>query len=276
MEVVENSINSVTTEIFGSIGTITVTAIFPALILLVVCLLVIKILLKLLDRVFEKSNIEKSLCKFVRTAAKYLLLFLTLLLVAATLGINVTSLIAVFSVLGLAVSLAVQGALSNLAGGIMLLASKPFKLGDYVEAGGVEGTISDIGLIHTKLLTVDNKLIFVPNGDISSSKITNYTYEEKRRVDLTFTASYDAPIDTVYKALKEAVDSIDVFIKEPAPFIKVQSYQSSSIEYVVRAWTGTGDYWTGYYELIEKVMNVFNKYGIEMTYDHINVHMVEK
>ena len=276
MEVIGNSIDSVTAELFGSVGVITLTAVFPALILLVICLLVIKILLKLLDRVFEKSGLEKSLCKFVRTAAKYLLLFLTLLLVAATLGINVTSLIAVFSVLGLAVSLAVQGALSNLAGGIMLLVSKPFKLGDYVEAGGVEGTINDIGLGHTKLLTVDNKIICVPNGDISASKITNYTYEEKRRVDLTFTASYDAPIDTVYKALREAVDSIDVFLKDPEPFIKVLSYQNSSIEYVVRAWTATGDYWTGYFELIEKAMSVFNKHGIEMTYDHINVHMVEK
>ena len=276
MEVIGNSINSVTAELFGSVGVITLAAVFPALILLVICLLVIKILLKLLDRVFEKSSLEKSLCKFVRTAAKYLLLFLTLLLVAATLGINVTSLIAVFSVLGLAVSLAVQGALSNLAGGIMLLVSKPFKLGDYVEAGGVEGTINDIGLVHTRLLTVDNKLIFVPNGDISASKITNYTYEEKRRVDLTFTASYDSPIDTVYKALREAVDSIDVFLKDPEPFIKVQSYQNSSIEYVVRAWTATGDYWTGYFELIEKVMDVFNKYDVEMTYDHINVHMVNK
>lgn len=279
MEQVENTLTQSMDEVASGLGIskgiFRLETLLPAVIILVVCLIIIKILLKVVDRVLDKGKIEKSLHVFLRSTIKYVSLFVTVLLVAASLGVNVTSLVAVFSVLGLAVSLAVQGALSNLAGGIMVLVSKPFKVGDYVDAGGVEGTVKEIGLVHTRLLTVDNKMIFVPNGDISTAKITNYTYEERRRVDMKFTASYDAPVELVYRALRETVMSIPAFLPEEEPFVQVSGYLDSSIEYVVRAWTKTEDYWTAYFALLEGVKKRFDEFGVEMTYSHVNVHMIE-
>ncbi len=273
VENVEKSVETVANGLGIPWEAFSLSKLIPAVIILVICVAVIKILLKLMDRFLDKSAIERSLHVFIRSVFKYAMLFVTILLVAASLGINVTSLVAVFSVIGLAVSLAVQGVLSNLAGGIMVLVSRPFKVGDYVDAGGVEGIVKQIGLVHTQLLTFDNKLIFIPNGDIAASKITNYTYEELRRVDLHFTASYDAPMETVYKAIMEAVEQIPEFLKEPEPFVKISSYLESSIEYVVRVWIKTDDYWTGYYKLLEGVKKAFDKYGIEMPYNHLNVHV---
>ncbi len=245
-----------------------------ALILLVVCLIVIKILMRIVDRMLGRSRIEKTMHTFIRSCVKYLLLFIAVLLVASMMGVNITSLIALFSIFGLAVSLAVQGVLSNLAGGIMVLLTKPFKLGDYVLIGDTEGTIKQIGLTHTQINTLDNKLVFVPNGEVSAGKVTNFTAEEKRMVELTFTASYDAPIDGVYRALRELMDQIPGYLKEPPPRINVFSYGSSSIEYLFRGWVKTPDYWDVYFQTLDQVKRVFDSRGIEMTYDHINVHMI--
>lgn len=245
-----------------------------ALILLVVCLIVIKILMRIVDRMLARSRIEKTMHTFIRSCVKYLLLFIAVLLVASMMGVNITSLIALFSIFGLAVSLAVQGVLSNLAGGIMVLLSKPFKLGDYVLIGDTEGTIKQIGLTHTQINTLDNKLVFVPNGEVSSGKVTNFTAEEKRMVELTFSASYDAPIDDVYRALQDLMDQIPGYLKEPPPRINVNGYGNSSIEYLFRGWVKTPDFWDVYFETLDQVKRVFDRQGIEMTYDHINVHMI--
>jgi small conductance mechanosensitive channel len=206
---------------------------------------------------------------------KVILYLIALLIVAQSLGIDVTSLVAVFSLAGLAISLSVQNSLSNLASGVLMLITKPFSVGDYIEAGGIGGTVSEISFIHTKLLTADKKIIFVPNSDIASSKIINYSSEPFRRVDLNFTASYDAPIEKVKEALLNAVNDCKIFCDEPAAFVNVLSYQSSSIEYTVRAWCKNEDYWTGYFSLMENVKKEFDLNEIEMTYDHLNVHMIK-
>ncbi|PWM25999.1 MAG: small-conductance mechanosensitive channel, partial [Oscillospiraceae bacterium] len=158
-----------------SIGTITLSNLLPALLVLVICLLIKRFLMKLAERAISSSKIDPSLHAFLRSSIDIGLLILIALIVADKLGIPVASLIAALGVIGLAVSLAVQNTLSNIAGGILILFSKPFAVGDYVEAGGVGGTVREIGLVYTKLATVDNKLISVPNGDISAAKITNYS-----------------------------------------------------------------------------------------------------
>ena len=173
-------------------------------------------------------------------------------------------------------SLAIQGTLSNLAGGIQVLLSKPFKAGDYVEAGGISGTVMEVGLAYTKLCTVDNKVISVPNGQISGEKIINYSTEERRRVDLTFNASYDSPLQQVTGVLRAVVAAHPMALAEPEPFVRVNAYRDSSIEYVVRVWCATGDYWTLYYDLLEQVKEAFDQNGIEMTYNHLNVHLMER
>ena len=235
------------------------------LLLLAGCLVVMKLVLRLTDRAFLRLELERSLHTFIHAALRVILWMITLCIVLDYVGVPMTSLVAVLSVIGLAVSLAIQGTLSNLAGGIQVLLSKPFKAGDYVEAGGISGTVMEVGLAYTKLCTVDNKVISVPNGQISGEKIINYSTEERRRVDLTFNASYDSPLQQVTGALAE-----------PEPFVRVNAYRDSSIEYVVRVWCATGDYWTLYYDLLEQVKEAFDQNGIEMTYNHLNVHLVER
>ena len=138
------------------------------------------------------------------------------------------------------------------------------------------GTVTAVDLSYTTFTTIDNKEIFVPNSQLSSVKIINYTASGKRRVDLNFTASYDAPTQTVKTAIMEVVDAIPQIIRDPEPVVWLSAYQSSSIQYVVRAWTATADYWDVYYAIQEGVRESFARYGVEMTYDHLNVHLIEQ
>lgn len=260
---------------FGLAG-LTVGKILTALVLLAVCLVVVKILMKTVEKMLQRTGIDRSLHTFLKTAIKALLLFLTVLIVADALGIPMTSLIAVLSVAGLAVSLAIQNSLANVAGGIQVLASKPFKVGDYVEAGGIEGHVTEVGILYTRITTWDNKLIQIPNSQISSEKIINHTAEPERRVDLKFTVSYDAPVDTVKEAALAVIKCHPLTLYTPEPFVRVSKYGDSSIEYTMRVWCATEDYWTVYYDMMEQVKAAFDKAGVEMTYPHVNVHMIPR
>ncbi len=257
---------------FGISG-LTVGKILSALALLAICLIVVKLLMKTVDRLLQRTGIDRSLHSFLKTAIKAVLLILTVLIVADTLGIPMTSLIAVLSVAGLAVSLAVQNSLSNVAGGIQLLTSKPFTVGDYVEAGGIAGTVAEVGVFYTRIHTVDAKLLQVADSEIAGEKIVNYTAEPQRRVDLTFTASYDAPVEDVKKAIQEVMAAHPLTLYTPEPFVRVSKYGDSSIEYTLRVWCATEDYWTVYFDLMEQVKAAFDKAGVEMTYPHVNVHL---
>lgn len=158
----------------------------------------------------------------------------------------------------------------------MLLVTRPFQVGDYVEADGIGGTISAIDLSYTTFITVDNKEIFVPNNQLAAAKVTNFSALGKRRVDLNFSASYDAPTQTVKEAVQDVLDGIPQIMTDPAPKIYLSEYQSSSIQYVVRVWTTCADYWDVYYAIQEGVRESFQRHGVEMTYDHVNVHILEK
>ena len=227
------------------------------LLLLAGCLVVMKLVLRLTDRAFLRLELERSLHTFIHAALRVILWMITLCIVLDYVGVPMTSLVAVLSVIGLAVSLAIQGTLSNLA-------------------GGISGTVMEVGLAYTKLCTVDNKVISVPNGQISGEKIINYSTEERRRVDLTFNASYDSPLQQVTGVLRAVVAAHPMALAEPEPFVRVNAYRDSSIEYVVRVWCATGDYWTLYYDLLEQVKEAFDRNGIEMTYNHLNVHLMER
>lgn len=259
-----------------SVGSFTVGKILTAVAVFVICYLIAQGLLKLLRRVLARVNMDETLKKIVLGTVKLLLYFLIAMLVIDTLGVSVTSMLAAFSVVGLAASLAVQDSLSNLASGIMLLVTKPFKIGDYVEIDDVGGTVKMIGLIHTRVSTIDNKIIFVPNSKVIATKIVNFTQQEQRRVDLEITASYDAPIETVRQSLLEAVEAVGLFLDTPAPpFAAVQSYDESSICYIVRAWVKTEQYWDARFELLTQIKIAFDKNNVEMTYNHLNVHMMK-
>ena len=259
----------------GAIKGLDLWHIATIVLLLLACMVVMKVLLRLLDRTFRRLEVEKSLHTFVRAALRVFLWIITICLVLGYIGIPMTSLIAVLSVLGLAITLAVQGSLSNLAGGIQVLVSKPFKADDYIEVGSVGGTVAEVGLVYTKLRTIDNKSISIPNGQISGEKIVNYSTEEKRRVDLTFNTSYDDAPERVTACIRDVIGAHPKAFFTPEPFVRVSAYQASSVEYTVRVWCATEDYWALYFDLLEQVKAAFDRAGIEMTYNHLNVHMVD-
>lgn len=259
----------------GAIKGLDLWHIATIVLLLLACMVVMKVLLRLLDRAFRRLEVEKSLHTFVRAALRVFLWIITICLVLGYIGIPMTSLIAVLSVLGLAITLAVQGSLSNLAGGIQVLVSKPFKADDYIEVGSVGGTVAEVGLVYTKLRTIDNKIISIPNGQISGEKIVNYSTEEKRRVDLTFNTSYDDAPERVTACIRDVIGAHPKAFFTPEPFVRVSAYQASSVEYTVRVWCATEDYWALYFDLLEQVKAAFDRAGIEMTYNHLNVHMVD-
>lgn len=252
-----------------------VTAFLPTILktaaLLAVCLIVIKILLAATSRILKKSKLDLSLHGIVCSTLRVLLLFLTILIVAPTLGIETSSLLAVLSIAGAAITLSIQGILGNFFSGVTLLASKPFKVGDYVTIGGMSGTVVETGITHTKLHTPDNQVILVPNSSVTSNVITNVTAHDTRRLDFTFTASYDDDPAAVIAALTEAVD-IDLIQQDPAPFVALSKYADSSIEYVVRVWVRGASYWDANFLILDRVHKCYQKHGVSMTYPHINVH----
>lgn len=243
------------------------------ILLILVCLVVIKILLKITDKLLSKSKLDKSLHALIRSFVKILLLFVAVMIVASSLGINVSSLLAVLSIAGVAVSLAIQDILSNFFSGVVLLGSKPFKVGDFVTVGGQTGSIVEIGLTHTKLNTLDNQVILVPNSAVTSNVITNVTAEDTRRVDFVFTASYDSDPEAVKKALREAAD-IEQVLKDQPVFTEISGYGESAIEYTVRVWVRTADYWDAYFAIMDRVRTCYAANGVKVTYPHINVHTV--
>lgn len=255
---------------------LTLGAIVRLAVLVMVGILVIRVLMRMVDRMLDKSKSMAAIKTYIHTIVKFFLWFLLVLMVAETLGIKATSIIAMLSVAGLAVSLALQNTLSNLAGGLVLLVTKPFVPGDYVEADGVSGTITAVNMAYTIFCTPDNKEIFVPNSQLSSTKIINYNRLGKRRMDLKFTASYDAPTAQVRAAIEEVLAAVPGVLDDPAPVVYLSEYQSSSIEYLTRLWTVSADYWTVYFAVIEGVRESFARHDVEITYDHLNVHIVEK
>lgn len=244
--------------------------------LLVASYVVIRLVVAAADRTMERAGMDKGIRTFLRSGLKVLLWLVALCILLGYLGVPMTSLVAVLSVLGLAVSLAIQGILSNLAGGIMIVSTRPFGAGDYVEVGDIGGTVKEVGLAYTVLTTPDNKVIHIPNGEVSGKTIVNYSANDTRRVEVKFAVSYDADPQAVKDCIARVTGEHPQILFTPEPQIRVNGYGSSSVEYVVRVWCATADYWDVYFDLQEQVKAAFDKAGVEMTYDHLNVHMVEK
>jgi len=197
------------------------------------------------------------------------------LLLADSIGIPITSLVALLSVFSLAISLAVQDVLANVAGGMVILFSKPFQIGDYIETDACAGTVVAIDLIHTKLDTPDGQRVMMPNSVLADSKIVNYTELGTRRVDHLISASYDDPIPAVRKACLKAAANTPNVLADPAPAVVVNKYGESAIEYHVRCWTNVDNYWDVHFDLMENIKAAFDEDGVAMTYNHINVHVVD-
>ncbi len=263
-------------SLWSSIENITASNIFGAVLSGVISLILIKVLTKVVNRALGRSRLDASLQTLLRNLVKGALWAVAAIIVLGCLGIEVTSLVAVLSVVGLAFSLALQNFLSNVAGGMQLLASHPFKPGDYVDAGGCSGTVTEIGMFYTKLTTPDNRLVQLPNSGIVAANITNFSAQPTRRVELNVSASYDAPTGQVAALLVKLAGEHPLVLADPEPAVHVEEYGDSAIRYVMRVWCANADYWTVYYDLLDGFKPAFDEAGVEMTYPHVNVHMVER
>ncbi|MBQ0037444.1 MAG: mechanosensitive ion channel family protein [Clostridiales bacterium] len=258
------------------LGDVALASLLTALLTLVICLIAIRVITTLLHRILEKTPLDKRLQKYALSTLRCVMWIIATLIVAEKLGIPMTSLVALLSVLSLAVSLAVQNVLSNIAGGLIILITKPFKIGDFIECDDGTGTVKEINLTYTHLDTFDGLRISIPNSNLSAGKIINYTARGQRRVEHTVTASYDAAVTDVRRACLSAINRTAAVINAPAPEVYVNSYGESSIQYVVRCWCDAADYWDVYFGLLENIKVAFDENNIEMTYNHLNVHILEK
>ena len=256
----------------GIAGTFALSNILPTLIILALGILVIQLLVKAVQKILEKSKLEKAAYSLILSVIKVVAYVLLALVAASKLGLDVTGIVALASVLTLAVSLALQNILANVIGGFTLLYTKPFSSGDFVEIAGQSGAVQEIGLTYTKLATGDNKLVSIPNSAVVAAQITNFTVTGKRRVDISVSAGYNSAVEDVLAALLEAAN-VPTAMPDPAPFVAVQSYGDSAINYVLRIWSTADDYWTTLFDANKKVKEVFDARGITMTYPHINVHL---
>ena len=257
------------------LGLSSLNKVIPFLLILLAGFIVIRITGKIVNKLLSKIKLEKAAHGMIRSLIKTVLYLLLALMAASSLGVDVTGVLALASVATLAVSLALQDLLSNLVGGFTLLYTHPFSSGDYVEIAGQSGTVEEIGMTYTKLVTPDNKLIQIPNSSVVSSEIVNYTCTGKRRISIDISASYDTPMDQVLEALKKAAD-VEGVLEDPAVFVAVTGYGEHAIEYVVRAWANNDVYWDVHFAIVKNIKETFDKSGVQMTRPHLNVHLHQK
>ena len=259
------------------LGTLSMADLLSAILTFVICLIVIGIIMKILSRALSASKrLNGTLRGFLLGTARLLLWIIAIIIIAGELGIPTASLVALLSVAGLALSLSVQGVMTNLFSGITLLMTHPFSDGDFVELAGKTGTVKHVGLIYTTINTLDNVVINIPNGDVIGSSVTNYSAESLRRVDMNFCAAYTEPTEKVKAAITEVINADPRILTDPAPFIALSEYKDSVVEYVVRVWVKNADYWDVHFALNENVRESFARNGVAMSYAHMNVHIVEK
>ena len=262
----------VITQWFYSMGYFITDRVLPAALLFVVGVLAIRIVMKLATAILIKSKLDPVAHGLIIKAVQVVLYILLGLMVASKAGIDVSGIVALASVLTLAISLSVQDLLTNLISGFTLLYTKPFVAEDFVEIAGQSGTVKEIGLTYTKLQTPDNKLVSIPNGAVTSAQIVNYTVTGTRRVDISICVAYDMEPETVIAALKKAA-KVPTALEDPAPFAAVKNYGESTVEYVLQVWSTADDYWTTLFTVNANIKAKFDEAGIEMTYPHLNVHL---
>ncbi len=244
-----------------------------AILVLIIGLWIINRVAALMGRAMERSNTEPTLARFLRNLASIGLKALLLISVAGMIGIQTTSFIAILGAAGLAVGLALQGSLANFAGGVLVLMFRPFKVGDYIEAQGVGGTVKEIQILHTIINTPDNKRIIVPNGALSNGIITNYSAEPTRRVDFVFGIGYDDDIDRAREVISNVVAQDERIFDDPPPQIVVGNLGDSSVDFTVRVWANAADYWGIKFDVTERVKLGLDEAGVSIPFPQRDVHV---
>jgi len=247
--------------------------IITALVILIVGLFIISLMTKMAKRLMKRQNVDETLQKFLSNLLSWTLKILLFVMVASNLGVETTSFAAIIGAAGLAIGLALQGSLSNFAGGALIMVFKPFKVGDLIEAQGELGVVKEIQIFTTLINTPTNKLVIIPNGALSNGNITNYSAEGKLRVDLTIGVSYDADIKQTKDVLMNVLTSNPQVLQDPAPTVNVSELADSSVNFAVRPWSTVADYWDVYFGITEQCKEALDKAGIEIPYPHsVEIH----
>jgi small conductance mechanosensitive channel len=234
---------------------------------------VVALVIKGLTKAMQKGDVDMTLRRFVANLARMVLMLFVIIAAINHLGIQTASLIAVLGAAGLAVGLALQGSLSNFAAGVLIVLFRPYKVGDWIEGGGVSGAVVEVQILTTVLKTGDNKRVIIPNSQIMGTTITNYSANDTRRVDLVVGVSYSDDLDKVRRELEDLVAADERILKDPAPTIAVSELADSSVNFVLRPWVNTADYWAVYFDLTERVKKRFDEVGISIPFPQQDVYL---
>ena len=247
-----------------------------AIVTLIVGWWVVSGLSKLIAKGVDKKGADESVTRFVKNLSKIILQILLILSVVSMVGIETTSFVAVLAAMGFAIGLALQGSLSNFAGGVLILILKPFRVGDYIESQSFAGTVERIDIIYTVLKTPDNTKIVLPNGDVANQPIQNYTSEDTRRIEWVIGIDYSDDIKKAREHIKKLIDADDRILGDPEPMIAVAELGDSSVNFKVRVWVKTSDFWGTYFDMIEKVKYEFDENGISFPFPQRDVHLFQE
>ncbi len=250
--------------------------VFIALVIMFVSFKLINLVAKRITKRCEKRKIDKTISRTLIYVFKLALKIVVTICLVGFVGIDTSGLTALVASIGVCVGLAVNGALSNLAGGVMIIITRPFKIDDYIEACGYSGTVEEINMTQTKLRTPDNKVVYIPNGTLHSSEIVNYSEKPTRRLDLTFSIDYSNDFEKAKELILQICDKHELILKEPAPFARVKQHGNSSIDIATRVWVKSEDYWTVNFDLLETVKLELDKNGFEIPFNQLDIHVKNK
>ncbi len=244
-----------------------------ALVILFISFKLINMIARKVEKGAEKKHADKTIMKTLAYIIKLGLKIVVLICLVGYLGIDTSGLTALVTSLGVCIGLAVNGALSNLAGGVLIILTRPFKIDDFIEAQGHSGTVAEIRITATKLITGDNKVIYLPNGNLANGDIINYSERDTRRVDFKFSIAYNADFEKAKEIVRNILESHELTLDDPSVFVRVSEHGASAITITARAWVNSGDYWTVNFDVLEAVKLEFDKNGIEIPYDQLDVHV---
>ena len=249
--------------------------IIAAVVIFIVGRFLIKLINRLVASILQRRHIEISVQTFLSSLVNIILTILLIITVIGALGVNTTSLAALIASAGVAIGMALSGNLQNFAGGLIILLFKPYRVGDFIDVCGVQGTVSAVQIFHTILLTPDNKAVYLPNGSTSSSTITNYSREDKRRIEWTFGIDYGEDVGRARTAILSVITADARILPDPAPFVAVGGLSDSSVDIIVRVWVPTEEYWNVYFDMHQRVYETFNEQKINFPYPQQTVHLVQ-
>ena len=254
-------------------ATTTGLKILISIVILIVSFKIINVVCKKIIKKLEKRKADYTLSRVLTNTVRIALKILIILALIGYVGIETASISAIIASLGVGISLAVQGTLSNFVGGVIIVIMRPFKLGDFITSNGQSGTVEDIKLFYTQIVTPDNKVIYIPNGQCANNVIVNVSVKDQRRVDIIMSVSYDSDIDLVKQVSRKVLDECELVLKSPECLVEVGNYADSSIEIYVRGWCNRTDYWKTYYRLMYDLKVAYDEYHIQIPYNQIDVHI---